>query len=217
MLIDLLWTQSGDCPWPVGVLIAFSLPVAGILDWRLVTRPGVSLFTRRFVKIGIVCLGVYLALGLLPLQRNPAAEPVVWIDKSQHLLRFRDKVFKVALSNRSEGTKCAAGDSRTPEGRYRICSKAPDGPFGYWLGLDYPNRSDAWSARRAGRLSWLELTRWNWWWRSEPPQSTRLGGQIGLHGGGNRPNWTMGCIALDNSDIKLLYDQLSVGSVVEIR
>ena len=62
----------------------------------------------------------------------------------------------------------------------------------------------------------LELTRWNWFWRNEPPQSTRLGGQIGIHGGGSHKNWTLGCVALDRTDIKVLFEQLPLGTVVEI-
>ena len=44
-----------------------------------------------------------------------------------------------------------------------------------------------------------------------------LGGEIGIHGGGSGKNWTLGCVALDAPDIKELFEQLPLGTVVEIR
>jgi hypothetical protein len=213
LILDQLWTLGGDMPWAAALALLASLPLLAALDWRMVR----GIKRRRLIRAGYLLLWTYLVLGLTPWPRAPLPEPQLMVNKSQRELRFRGKVLRIALSNHSIGTKEESGDGRTPEGRYRICSKAPDGPFGYWLGLDYPSRQDAWNGRRAGRLSWIELTRWNWFWRAEPPQSTRLGGQVGLHGGGTRHNWTLGCIALEEQDIKLLYDSLELGAVVEIR
>jgi len=53
-----------------------------------------------------------------------------------------------------------------------------------------------------------------------PPQSTPLGGKIGIHGG-HAPNktdtWTDGCIALFNRDIEELYEYVSVGTPIMIK
>ncbi|MFN8609737.1 MAG: L,D-transpeptidase family protein [Vulcanimicrobiota bacterium] len=49
------------------------------------------------------------------------------------------------------------------------------------------------------------------------PQSTRLGDQVGLHGGGTRHDWTLGCIALSDQDISVLCDRLDNGAVVGSR
>ena len=60
-----------------------------------------------------------------------------------------------------------------------------------------------------------------------PPQNTRLGGYIGIHGVGEvtrekmkihrAVNWTDGCIALTNKDINTLRKYVSIGTPVIIR
>ena len=49
-----------------------------------------------------------------------------------------------------------------------------------------------------------------------PPQNTKLGGEIYIHGGGIQDDWTWGCIALDNADMKALFDVAVVGMRVKI-
>ncbi len=206
LLLDHLLTVGGTGP------IWFSLPallIAMVLDWRR-TR-------SRKIRLVYAALYFYLLLGLIPWPQAPMPNPEVVVTKSCRELVYRGKTMRIGLGFHPKGAKAEEGDGRTPEGRYRICSKASDSPFGFWLGLDYPNRNDAWRGRLQGRVSWIELTRWNWFWRSEPPQNTRLGGQIGIHGGGNRKNWTLGCVALDEPDIKDLFQSLPLGTVVEIR
>ena len=62
--------------------------------------------------------------------------------------------------------------------------------------------------------------------REFPPQDTKLGGQIGIHGIGRITkqklaihkdlNWTDGCIALTNHDINELKQYVNIGTVVVI-
>ena len=40
------------------------------------------------------------------------------------------------------------------------------------------------------------------------------GGAIGIHGGGSDNDWTLGCIALENSDIDVIYSQIQLGTPV---
>ena len=200
LLLDHVFTMAG-----VGSLwLSLLLPIAVALDWR-------STRLRKWSA----WIHLYLVVGLVPLpsQKNPE----VLVDKARRELTYQGKTMRIGLGNHPQGHKQQEGDGKTPEGIYRICSKASDSPFGYWLGLDYPNRKDAWQGRLRGQVSWLELTRWNWFWRGEPPQSTRLGGQVGIHGGGAGKNWTLGCVALDGPDIKELFEQLPIGTVVEVR
>ena len=49
-----------------------------------------------------------------------------------------------------------------------------------------------------------------------PPDGTRLGGDIFIHGGGVGEDWTLGCVALRNSDIDELFDVIPVGTPVKI-
>ncbi|MCW5867551.1 MAG: L,D-transpeptidase family protein [Candidatus Eremiobacteraeota bacterium] len=206
LILDHLLTRAGSPP------ICFSLlaiPCAAMLDWRR-TR-------HRKLRAGYVLLYCYLLFGLLPWPQAPMTDAAVVIHKERRELLYQGKSMRIGLGNHPQGSKEEEGDGKTPEGFYRICSKASDSPFGHWLGLDYPNRRDAWNGRLHGKVSWLELTRWNWFWRSEPPQTTRLGGQIGIHGGGSGKAWTLGCIALDELDIKELFQGLPFGAVVEVR
>jgi L,D-transpeptidase catalytic domain len=60
-----------------------------------------------------------------------------------------------------------------------------------------------------------------------PPQDTRLGGSIGIHGIGEETvekvqiheslDWTRGCIALRNADLHALRPYLDIGTRVVIR
>jgi hypothetical protein len=43
------------------------------------------------------------------------------------------------------------------------------------------------------------------------------GGEIFIHGNGSKTDWTLGCIALDNGDMRQLYDLAPVGTRVTIR
>jgi lipoprotein-anchoring transpeptidase ErfK/SrfK len=49
-----------------------------------------------------------------------------------------------------------------------------------------------------------------------PPQNTKLGGEIYIHGHGAGSDWTWGCVALENEDVKELYEAVSMGTTVTI-
>lgn len=115
------------------------------------------------------------------------------------------------------GPKVREGDRKTPEGRYRIVNRHDRGPFTLWLGLNYPSAADAERGLREGLVS-----------RSErdaivaadrlgapPPAKTKLGGDVGIHGGG-ATDWTFGCIALDDADIRALWEAVPDGTEVII-
>jgi L,D-peptidoglycan transpeptidase YkuD (ErfK/YbiS/YcfS/YnhG family) len=49
-----------------------------------------------------------------------------------------------------------------------------------------------------------------------PPWNTALGGEIFIHGGGTASDWTAGCVALENEEIKELFDSVPAGTPVRI-
>ena len=49
-----------------------------------------------------------------------------------------------------------------------------------------------------------------------PLQNTRMGGEIFIHGNGSHSDWTWGCVALDDRDIRELFDTVPVGTPVTI-
>lgn len=193
------------CPFPFSWV---ALLAGAVLDWRRTKS--------RKVRFFFGLLYLYMLLGLIPWPR-PTVQPEVVIYKSSRELHYDGKKIRIGLGNHPDGHKLEDGDGRTPEGRYQVCSRESATQFGPWIGLDYPSREDAWLGRLRDQIGWLELTRWNWFWRADPPQTTRLGGQVGIHGGGGRRNWTLGCVALDDADIKELFQRLPLGSWVEIR
>lgn len=58
--------------------------------------------------------------------------------------------------------------------------------------------------------------------KEKPPQNTELGGDIFIHGGGTGKlfglirDWTLGCIALENDEMKELFDLVPVKTPVRI-
>ena len=49
-----------------------------------------------------------------------------------------------------------------------------------------------------------------------PPQKTKLGGEIYIHGGGCSSDWTAGCMALKNEEMQEIFDSIPVGTSVRI-
>lgn len=103
------------------------------------------------------------------------------------------------------GPKERRGDLRTPEGWYRTSDK-PWSTFHGAIAVHYPNAQDAAEGLRAGRIDEARAAAIRSASRSgrKPDQTTALGGEILVHGGGSAADWTLGCIALDDADIDAL-------------
>jgi hypothetical protein len=151
------------------------------------------------------------------------SHPILYVQKKERrLLVVDDKVlvrdYPVALGPQPKGDKCLRGDGRTPEGDFFICVKNPSSKYHKGLGLNYPSPRHAEEAYRLGAISRDEYA--NILQANEkktlPPASTCLGGQIFIHGGGLGEDWTLGCVALRNSDIDELYEAMPVGTPVKI-
>ena len=96
--------------------------------------------------------------------------------------------------------KRVEGDGGTPVGRYRIDRRNPNSSFYLSLGISYPNARDIARARALGKSP---------------------GGDIFIHGqpniGGKRgPDWTAGCIAVTNKEMRMLYAMVKTGTVIDI-
>lgn len=155
----------------------------------------------------------------LPALKNPRI--VIRKNKRELLIFDADKLVKtyaVALGFAPVGDKIKQGDGRTPEGVYRIAVKNPKSRFYLSLGLNYPNSEDARQGLRDKLISQtehdqiVEANKNN----RLPPQNTALGGEIYIHGGGAAEDWTRGCAALRDEEIKELFDALPLGAAVLI-
>lgn len=132
----------------------------------------------------------------------------------------------VRLGSNPEADKAVEGDGATPSGDFYVCARNPRSKFFLSLCISYPNAADAERGLRTGLINAEEHTQILQAIRlgEMPPQHTRLGGEIYIHGqpaqavaDASRPDWTRGCIALDNEAMRDLYDRVGLGTPVIIR
>lgn len=117
------------------------------------------------------------------------------------------KTYRVALGTNPVPPKECEGDRATPEGAYFICVKNPKSRFRLSLGISYPGPADAERGLKSGLISKPEYDAIMQAAATgkRPPWTTKLGGEVFVHGNGSASDWTWGCIALDDPDIEELY------------
>ncbi len=126
--------------------------------------------------------------------------------------------FNIGLGSSPVGAKNKEGDRKTPVGKYYICTKNDKSRFTLFLGISYPNIEDAQRGLEDGLIdkdTFEEVKQANIS-QIRPPWKTALGGEVGIHGGGSSSDWTWGCIALSNKDIKTLWKYAKLKTPVEI-
>jgi murein L,D-transpeptidase YafK len=201
---------------------------------------------RYIISFLKLILSLLLLVCLSPAPELPAAKPpavdalprpgpdvriVIW--KSQYTLTLYQgdrpvKTYRAVFGKGfRDGDKEQAGDKRTPEGNFFICTMNPSQRFYKFMGLSYPDPEHAEYGLRKGLITPRQYgkIRKAHDERQQPPWDTRLGGAVGIHGRVlesavpvNQPgaNWTDGCIALDNADIDEIYRIVSLGTPVTI-
>lgn len=158
------------------------------------------------------------------LQLPPMAAPRIVIEKAKRKLAVFDgdylvEEYSIGLGFAPDGDKAIEGDGRTPEGDFYVFTKNPESRFFLSLGISYPSREDAERGLAECLISEEEhraiadaIDE-----KRMPPQRTKLGGEIYIHGGGDKSDWTEGCIALENDEIQALFDAIPVGTPVTIK
>jgi murein L,D-transpeptidase YafK len=168
-----------------------------------------------------------------PLAATGPAEFEIEIHKANRMLLIKQgstvtRSFPVSFGRGGHGDKHRLGDRKTPEGVYRIVRINENSAFYTFMQLNYPNVKDAFFGLKDNLISRAEFDRIvdavNH--DSVPPQHTRLGGAIGIHGLGvtteqklsihSNLDWTQGCIALTNSEVAELRKYVGVGTKVVI-
>lgn len=112
--------------------------------------------------------------------------------------------YRIALGFSPDGDKDRQGDGRTPEGEFSVDRRNDSSAFHLSLGLDYPQPEDRARAAAGGYSP---------------------GGDIFIHGQPNalserfrlRGDWTAGCIALTNAEMREIWAVTPIGTKVEIR
>ncbi|WP_191485528.1 L,D-transpeptidase family protein [Pseudomonas sp. FEN] len=163
-------------------------------------------------------LFVVFCLSFAALSQASIAAPLsgktiekILILKSAHQLQLINdgkplKTYRISLGKNPRGQKLMQGDRRTPEGFYWIDWRKPSDKYNLSLHLSYPNISDSVRARREG---------------VDP------GDMIMIHGTPDSADypenlfhtldWTDGCIAMRNVDMREVWDLVKDGTMVEIR
>ncbi len=156
--------------------------------------------------------------------RLPLGNPRIEVRKGERkLLLFSGdrllRTYRVGLGLSPVGDKVREGDRRTPEGDFYVFIKNPKSAFYLSLGLSYPNLEHAKRGLRDGLISRTQYDEIATAVRQKkrPPQRTSLGGDIFIHGNGAQTDWTWGCVALENEDIKELSGAVEVGTPVSIK
>jgi murein L,D-transpeptidase YafK len=173
---------------------------------------------RLVAHLGIVaCLGIGGAVAGLPILAHwPEAAPLpagiladqVVVRKAERRLQLLShgrmvKEYPISLGSSPLSAKGREGDGRTPEGRYTIDFHKEDSAFHRALHISYPSPKD-----RAAAAA-----------RGEDP-----GGLIMIHGlpkglaGLGRlhrwRDWTQGCIAVTNAEIREIYRAVPDGTPI---
>ena len=118
------------------------------------------------------------------------------------------------------------GDETTPLGVFHVSWIDRRSRYGTFYGFDYPSASIARRAFAEGIISRAELDAIldALQQHRAPPHNTPLGGRLGIHGIGRGDpriheafNWTDGCVALANPQVRQLSRWVHIGTHVVIR
>lgn len=116
------------------------------------------------------------------------------------------KTYRVSLGKQPDGHKLRNGDSRTPEGVYKLDWRNPNSKYFRSIHISYPNQSDRHDAKERGDSpggaimihgqpkSWVEKSR------------------LLFHGN----DWTEGCVAVQDHEILEIWEIVEDGTTIEI-
>lgn len=147
------------------------------------------------------------------------------VDKSDHRLSlYQDdgllSAYPIAISHRGLDARRRYDDLLTPEGEFLIASMQYTSAFGprqmllettaqaladyqFQYGDEAEELIGKWEARRGPLDTIWEVYDYN---GAHPGQE--IWHDILIHGGGSSPDWTWGCIALDDADVIELFELL---------
>ena len=162
--------------------------------------------SRRAILLGGATLLIGCARGEPPRFLTYAGPEVTGVlvykgAREMYLLNGNEilESYPFELGFAPDGHKRVEGDGRTPEGQYWIDRRNPQSNFHLSLGISYPNARDRAAAAALGL----------------PP-----GGEIFIHGTPSNVigmvDWTVGCIAVTNSEMEQIYAMVKNGTPIWI-
>lgn len=167
---------------------------------------------------GLVLLAVIAAVAVLIVMRPPApvvvlpplsgaVERIVVQKAARRMMLFQKgemvREYRISLGFAPLGTKERQGDGRTPEGAFKIDRRNAGSAYHLSLGINYPRPEDVARAAKGGYSP---------------------GGDIFFHGQPNAlpdgavlpGDWTAGCMALTDAEMREIWDFVPIGTDVLI-
>lgn len=171
---------------------------------------------RSFVFLCLLIgLGFMAASLYSPMRPLPALPPLtgevdgIVIEKAARRMQLIQdgkavRTYTIALGFLPEGDKERQGDGKTPLGEFSVDRRNSESAFHLSIGIDYPQPDDLARAAAGGYSP---------------------GGDIFIHGQPNalpdglkiEGDWTAGCIALTNAEMREVWAVTPLGTKVEIR
>lgn len=126
--------------------------------------------------------------------------------------------YRMGLGFAPIGDKNQEGDGKTPEGVFYAASLNPNSSYYKSFLVSYPDSSDATRGLSTGLITQAEKNAIDSAQAScgIPPQTTNLGSYIMVHGYGSSSDWTLGCVAVENSVIDVLWATIGVRDTIVI-
>ena len=145
-----------------------------------------------------------------PLRAGQSIDKILVLKSARRLQLISDgkpiKTYRISLGKQPKGPKMREGDKRTPEGLYWVDWRKKSDKFNLAMHINDPNISDAATARREG---------------------VNPGSMIMIHGTPDSEenpeelfhtlDWTDGCIAMKNYEMREVWNLVKDGTMVEIR
>ena len=184
------------------------------------------LFTALCLSFAVTCqAAVVVTINGKPVDKNEVIQPhrssqparasapveKILVLKSARQLQLISngkpiRTYRISLGKQPKGPKTREGDKRTPEGLYWVDWRKKSEKFNLAMHISYPNISDAAQARREG---------------------VSPGSMIMIHGTPDTEenpenlfhtlDWTDGCIAMKNYEMREVWTLTKDGTMVEIR
>lgn len=166
-----------------------------------------SVLLHYFIPI-LFCVLTSTAQSAIDIHKTPI--DTVRVDKSERRMELLSrgtvvKTYRISLGRNPKGDKVQEGDDRTPEGIYWIDWRKKSLNYQLSMHISYPNAEDRAVAKA----------------KNVPP-----GGMIMIHGTPINEefpewyfrtlDWTNGCIALTNKDMREFWNLVKDGTLIDI-
>lgn len=164
----------------------------------------------------------------------PVDDGVVWLHinvkrRTLSVVRGRHVIHEIphfAIGINGAVNLRTRGSAMTPKGEFRVERINPNSQYATFIGINYPNPRVADQALSEGLITLEEAERIRRHYQQHRLSypNTTLGGHIGIHGLGNRDpflnqrvDWTEGCLAVENDQVRLLHSLVDIDTPVLIQ